>query len=475
MGKQSKRQKKAVASAIATAKKTPLRHRKLFIAFAVIFLVALLASGIALGFWRHYLIQKIITTITACVAAIFGILASVYAGNRAVKRFAPIVCIGIAVASLYLVLSGQPTVVSSPSMSADVRMERVLKQLERIVSQLDREHPSTIARLFESKKKLAAMREVVRGWALLENDQMSEALSAFGGAIDIYPQLKEAFLFRGITYYQMRAFANALADLERASMLANQIDDYYFLLGFTQYHLANYRAAVSAMTAALSKDGNDFLAYYYRGSAQMEEGYFLDAAADLNKAINLHPRDRKGYIHPRAVAEAYVKLARVYARLNNHDRERRCFDVALNIDPTYSYCYFTRGLMLLKTGDAISIDKAVFDFSKAIEMAPDVPEAYANRAMCYLLKKEYDSALADFEQAIHYRPNFAMAHMGKFTALFNSGDVINAKKQIEWINQQGHIDLDDSRFSVKINGKEFTIDGFEPKGSGTHNKRMNSD
>ena len=189
MGKQSKRQKKAVTSATAIAKKTPLRHRKLFIAFAVIFLVALLASGIALGFWRHYLIQKIITTITACVAAIFGILASVYAGNRAVKRFAPIVCIGIAVASLYLALSGQPTDVPSPSQSpsmfADVRMEKVLKQLERIVSQLDREPPSTIVRLFEPKKKLA-MREVVRGWVLLENDQMSDALSAFGGAIDIW-------------------------------------------------------------------------------------------------------------------------------------------------------------------------------------------------------------------------------------------------------------------------------------------------
>lgn len=470
MGKQSKRQKKAVTSATAIAKKTPLRHRKLFIAFAVIFLVALLASGIALGFWRHYLIQKIITTITACVAAIFGILASVYAGNRAVKRFAPIVCIGIAVASLYLVLSGQPTDVPSPSQSpsmfADVRMEKVLKQLERIVSQLDREPPSTIVRLFEPKKKLA-MREVVRGWVLLENDQMSDALSAFGGAIDIYPQLKEAFLFRGIAYYQMGAFKNALIDLERASIFANQLDDYYFMIGFTQYHLANYQATVSAMTTELSRNENDFLAYYYRGAANMEEGLFLDAAADLTKAINLHPRDRKGYIHPMGVAETYVKLARVYARLNDHDQERRCLNASLNIDPTCSYCYFTRGLMLLKTGDAISIDKAVFDFSKAIKLAPDVPEAYANRGMCYLQKKEYDSALADFEQAIHYRPNFAMAHMGKFITLFNSGDVINAKKQIEWITQQEHLSLDDSRFSVEINGKECTINGFEPKGSGT--------
>ena len=44
-------------------------------------------------------------------------------------------------------------------------------------------------------------------------------------------------------------------------------------------------------------------------------------------------------------------------------------------------------------------DQAVLDFTKAIELSPNLAEAYYNRALIYSSKQKYAEALADIEMA----------------------------------------------------------------------------
>ncbi|WP_372364841.1 tetratricopeptide repeat protein [Candidatus Uabimicrobium sp. HlEnr_7] len=65
--------------------------------------------------------------------------------------------------------------------------------------------------------------------------------------------------------------------------------------------------------------------------------------------------------------------------------------------------YYNRALSY---SDAGREDKAVSDFTKAIEYDPMCYDAYSNRGMAYYHLDKFDQALDDFEQTIKMRPEF---------------------------------------------------------------------
>ena len=89
-----------------------------------------------------------------------------------------------------------------------------------------------------------------------------------------------------------------------------------------------------------------------RGLAYLEEGQVDQAIANLNKAIELNPRD----------------------------------DIAYGI----------RGNAYVRKGQ---YDKAITDFNNAIKLNPRYAMAYNSRAVCYFYKKRYDNAWNDVRKA----------------------------------------------------------------------------
>ena len=54
-------------------------------------------------------------------------------------------------------------------------------------------------------------------------------------------------------------------------------------------------------------------------------------------------------------------------------------------------------------------DKAIADYSKAIEIDPKYAEAYCNRGVAYGKIEQWDKAIADFNKAIEIDPNYYQA------------------------------------------------------------------
>lgn len=63
-------------------------------------------------------------------------------------------------------------------------------------------------------------------------------------------------------------------------------------------------------------------------------------------------------------------------------------------------------------------DRAIAAYSRAVELDPQMAQAYNNRAYTYMVKKDYASALPDLDRAIELRPDYA-------NALMNRGDIYN--------------------------------------------------
>ena len=65
--------------------------------------------------------------------------------------------------------------------------------------------------------------------------------------------------------------------------------------------------------------------------------------------------------------------------------------------------------LLLYQGNALFLDgqydRAIVFFNKAIEKNPRFAEAYYNRGITYLEKKQFDKAISDFTKAIEINPS----------------------------------------------------------------------
>jgi tetratricopeptide (TPR) repeat protein len=58
------------------------------------------------------------------------------------------------------------------------------------------------------------------------------------------------------------------------------------------------------------------------------------------------------------------------------------------------------------------LEEALADFSKAIEIEPNLAIAYSNRGTIYLKLIEIQNAIRDFTQAIKLNPNYAINQGG---------------------------------------------------------------
>lgn len=72
--------------------------------------------------------------------------------------------------------------------------------------------------------------------------------------------------------------------------------------------------------------------------------------------------------------------------------------------------YFEQGNYDYDAGDC---KKAIADYTKSIELNPEYPQAYNNRAYTYMRMREYQLALSDLDKALQLKPDYVQALMNR--------------------------------------------------------------
>src|SRR5918996_1196476 len=72
--------------------------------------------------------------------------------------------------------------------------------------------------------------------------------------------------------------------------------------------------------------------------------------------------------------------------------------------------YYVRGAEWVNQGNH---DRAIADFTTAIELEPKLAGAHLNRALSWSEKGESDRAIADYTAALQLTPRDVRAHMGR--------------------------------------------------------------
>lgn len=211
---------------------------------------------------------------------------------------------------------------------------------------------------------------------------------------------------RGITYFNLHKYTEALADFEQAIKLDSTDSRFYAHRSMVYSKLKRYDDALDDLDVAVKIDPENSTAYNNRGNIYQELHQYKEAEVEFSYALQLDPN----------YAKAYYNRGLIYINLKLYKQAIDDLDNAIRLEPTYAKAYLNRG----KTFEELrEYDNALFDFSQTIQLDPANAKAYYNRGVIYQNLQEYEKALNDYEQAIKLDPNYIDAYLNHGVVLEN--------------------------------------------------------
>jgi tetratricopeptide (TPR) repeat protein len=109
-------------------------------------------------------------------------------------------------------------------------------------------------------------------------------------------------------------------------------------------------------------------------------------------------------------ARPYNSRGLCYAIKGSLDQAMADYSRAIEIDPLFVEAYNNRGLVYQNKG---SFNKAIDEYKKALTINPTFFKAYNNRGVAYQERGSLEQALADYNKAIAINPNYADAYYNR--------------------------------------------------------------
>jgi tetratricopeptide (TPR) repeat protein len=116
----------------------------------------------------------------------------------------------------------------------------------------------------------------------------------------------------------------------------------------------------------------------------------------------------------------YVRQGLVYAGQGDHERAIAEFTKAIELDPNYAEAYLRRGYVYFIV--QWDLEQAMADFTKVIELDPDYAEAYFMRGKLHVEQRNFEQAIADYGKAIELDPNYVFAYAARGESYLTQGN-----------------------------------------------------
>jgi len=242
---------------------------------------------------------------------------------------------------------------------------------------------------------------------------------------------------------ETRRWKSRLMGLEKQ---ANTLADTHFQLGNILYFDGDLDKAIAEYREAIKLNPDYESAHYNLGSALEDKGDLDEAETEFRKAIEINPNNVKA-----CYRLGYILVKKEKKTKGNLEEAIADFSKAIELKPDFTGAYIKRGYALLvyaahfadknnsddrdtcSTAD-IMLNKAITDFSKAIELEPDSKLAYLVYYMQGLAKADIGDtagAIADCDKAIELCPYFPGAYKLRGIVKEKKGDFEGAKKDFE--------------------------------------------
>ena len=154
----------------------------------------------------------------------------------------------------------------------------------------------------------------------------------FSKALELAPNLTEAYEKRGVLYFYQGKFDNVIEDFQTFIELSPPKSEAYRMLGMGYLKKGDYPSAIKNFTRAIEIDSKDASAY-----ANRAEAYFLSGNYDLTVLDSTRAIEIGG--NPRDIADAYRTRAKAFRKTDRNELSIADIRSSWQIDPRYAIYY----------------------------------------------------------------------------------------------------------------------------------------
>jgi tetratricopeptide (TPR) repeat protein len=167
-------------------------------------------------------------------------------------------------------------------------------------------------------------------------------------------------LQEGIQYVEAGELESAVTTLTKAINLNPELVDAYIYRGIAHAYLDEFDAAIQDLTEAIRLDPENTDAHVYRGASNYFLGHYAAAVKDCTDAIHLS----KGYFLPVEICINVMGLLSA-ADFEEIDAAIKDYDAAIREDPSFAGAYLFRGFAYRTQGN---IQAAIADLEQALRL-----------------------------------------------------------------------------------------------------------
>jgi tetratricopeptide (TPR) repeat protein len=146
--------------------------------------------------------------------------------------------------------------------------------------------------------------------------------------------------------------------------------------------------------------------------------------------VIMHKKDRKNELFANAMSNLMNDKLGVSIDL---------LDEILKADPNDRLAWLARGSVYLKMGNS---EKAIGDFTQAIELDASHPKAYHLRGLAREMAGDSNVALEDFTRALDIDPEYGAAYYSRATLLTKMGQEDAAAEDMKMVTHLTNVNLE---------------------------------
>lgn len=208
----------------------------------------------------------------------------------------------------------------------------------------------------------------------------------------------------------------------------------------------DYRNAINYLNKVIKEESNNPEALYSRGKCYINLSSYKEAIPDLLSLIQDYPMYEKN---------AYVALAMSFVAVNDYNAAVRQLSKALIKFPKFKDAYLTRGQLL--THQKIW-DKAISDFYKVINLAPDDGNAYIGLSDALIGMGDYQNSLKVLNSASKCKNISNQAYLRRGKIFYDINNFKQALKELNKSIQASPLDAESYYYKalVQLNLENLT-------------------
>lgn len=166
----------------------------------------------------------------------------------------------------------------------------------------------------------------------LKSTSTRTKIKYFSKALEMAPNLIEAYEKRGVLYFYQGKFDNVIQDFQMYIKFSPPNAEAYRMLGMGYLKIGDYPSAIYNFTRAIEIDSKQASAYSNRAEAHFLSGNYNQTILDSTRAIAIGG-------DPRNIAEAYRTRAKAFRKTGRNDLAAEDIRSSWQIDPRYAYYY----------------------------------------------------------------------------------------------------------------------------------------